>query len=597
MRKILFILLLPFFANAGTTYYVKVAGGSGAGTSDATAWSYAKFNSVTLVAGDSVLFKRGDLFYGALTVSTTGNSSNRIVYSCYGTGAKPLISGFTTLSGWSSIGGGVYQTACASCKLTDNMVTRDGVEQVIGRYPNSGYLTYQSASGSSSITSSSLSGTPNYTGGQVAIRTNEYTTDRCSITSQSGGTINYTSVSGYNATPGFGFFIQKDSLTLDSLGEWYMSASGNMKMYFGGNTPSSYVIKTTTVDTLVFVLSKNYITFDNIDFEGGNVFTIYSGATDHMTVQHCSINFSGANGIFYGGAVTNLNISYDTINHSNSDGIYSSPYLCANNYIGYNVIKNNGTVGMGLYDGYVGIQYVTNRSVIEYNEVDTSGYAGIYYYGDSLNVRNNTINYFCFLKQDGGGIYSYPGSDTATYIPSTVANNTIMNGIGATAGGIPVAIAEARGYYEVDGIYLDLNSSQAIVSGNNISNCAASGIYLNQNHSITVTGNTLTNNNNGLFVVGAPTYGITFSNNTIQKLRTSNSFTFYYFVSTPYTLPVTSNNNYIGGFDTDSSFKYSTGTGIKKTWVDWITSNATSDGNSVLTSCIRAYGRHNIKFN
>lgn len=598
MKKLLTILfLLPVFVDA-TTRYVKVAGGTGAGTDDATAWSYAKFNSTTLVAGDSVLFKRGDVFYGALTVSTTGTISNKIVYSCYGTGSKPVISGFTTLSAWTSLGGGVWYSSCPSCKLTDNIVTRDGVVQKIGRYPNSGYLTFESAVSNTSITDNELTGTPNWTGGEVVIRKNNSIIDRNAITSHSGSTINYTSGSAYPGTANFGYFIQNDSLTLDSLGEWFLSPSKNMKMYFGAGNPSTYTIKTSIVDTLVHLLSKAYITFASIDFEGANVFALYVGDAIGVTIKNCYINYSGRDGIFYGGLVTNLNISYDTINHSNNNGISESNYLSSNEYIGYNLIKNSGTIaGMGMSgDGnYIGMYNISYRSVVEYNEVDSSGYIGIHFYGDSMRVRNNIVDYFCFLKYDGGGIYTYVGNDSVTFVPTIVSDNTISNAIGALEGTTSLGYSN-EGFYEADGIYLDVNSSQITLSGNTISNCVGSSIFLMQSHAITVSGNTLTNNHNGLLVrynSGHPTHSITFTGNTVTKATGANTFVFFDWENSPYNPIAIDNNTYIGGYANDLSFKYYnySGATANKTFTGWKTSmTGTSDLNSTLSAIFNDSG-------
>src|SRR5690349_8558108 len=59
-----------------------------------------KLNSFfsNLKPGDSVLFKKGDVFYGSITISASGTSSLPIVLGAYGAGAKPIISGFTTIS-------------------------------------------------------------------------------------------------------------------------------------------------------------------------------------------------------------------------------------------------------------------------------------------------------------------------------------------------------------------------------------------------------------------------------------------------------------------------------------------------------------------
>src|SRR6266542_3682187 len=64
-----------------------------------------KLNSFfsNLKPGDSVLFKRGDTFYGSITINVSGTPSLPIVLGAYGAGAKPIISGFTTISSWTNL--------------------------------------------------------------------------------------------------------------------------------------------------------------------------------------------------------------------------------------------------------------------------------------------------------------------------------------------------------------------------------------------------------------------------------------------------------------------------------------------------------------
>ena len=95
--KILTILLLALsFPVFGTTYYVKNGGDNGAaGTSDGTAWAtISKVNSVSFSAGDTIKFNRGDSWREYIALSCrSGTSGGRVVYTSYGTGAKPIIYG------------------------------------------------------------------------------------------------------------------------------------------------------------------------------------------------------------------------------------------------------------------------------------------------------------------------------------------------------------------------------------------------------------------------------------------------------------------------------------------------------------------------
>jgi len=165
-------------AHASNYYFSVVSGDDSLSPAQAqnpnTPWkSIDKLNSFfsNLQPGDSVLFKRGDVFYGSITVTKSGTGMSPIILGAYGTGGRPVINGLTTLSSWTPVSSGIYQSLCTSCSVNVNLVVVNGSQQPLGRSPNTGYLTYQSHSGNTSITDNNLSGTPNWTGAEVVIKT------------------------------------------------------------------------------------------------------------------------------------------------------------------------------------------------------------------------------------------------------------------------------------------------------------------------------------------------------------------------------------------------------------------------------------------
>ena len=77
------------YTASGKVYYVSASGSdSNNGTSENTPWkSLSKVSSVSLSSGDVVLFKRGDVFRGQLSMK------DGVTYSAYGQGSKPCIYG------------------------------------------------------------------------------------------------------------------------------------------------------------------------------------------------------------------------------------------------------------------------------------------------------------------------------------------------------------------------------------------------------------------------------------------------------------------------------------------------------------------------
>ncbi len=493
MRKALLLLLVCVnLAVSAKDYYVSSTGNDSAdGLSSSTAWkTISKVNSVSSLfnPGDKILFRRGDVFAGTLIMSKSGVAGNPITIGAYGSGANPVITGFITISDWDSYGGGIYYKS-VSCESSPNIVTVNGVNTPIGRWPNSDYLTIDSHSSNRSITDSELPSSPNWTGAEVVIRKQPYIWDRNKITSHSGSTISYTSGSNYSAKDGYGYFIQNDIKTLDRQGEWYHNGT-NFYMHFGSSSPENYSVKISVRDILINVDKVNYITIENISLEGANKYAVQVRDAGYITIQNCNINFTGNTAIYgpFWGSSPNCKIINNTISNSNNNAItLNSDHTNAT--ISGNNIKNTGMiVGMGESgDGtYKGIYASGDNGIIQYNTVENTGYVGIDFFGNNTTVAYNFVNNFNLVKNDGGGIYTYTGTKTPRY-GQKVTNNIILNGIGYGKG-IPDNEVHASG------IYTDDRSRSILIADNTIANCNSSGIFIHNAHEIEITGNTLYNN-------------------------------------------------------------------------------------------------------
>ncbi|HEU5364424.1 MAG TPA: hypothetical protein VFU62_02770, partial [Hanamia sp.] len=194
---LLTFVIFAFTANA-TTYYISNDGNdSNSGTDASSPWqTINRLNSASLFPGDNVLFRRGDTFYGSIVVTSSGTSGSPITFGGYGSGAKPVITGFTNITSWTNIGGNIWESNNTVSNLPyTNMVAVNGVNTAMGRYPNStgpntGYLTIASASGGNSITSATSLGS-NWSGAGIVIRKDRFVIERGTINNQSGNTLYY----------------------------------------------------------------------------------------------------------------------------------------------------------------------------------------------------------------------------------------------------------------------------------------------------------------------------------------------------------------------------------------------------------------------
>lgn len=486
---------LTSLVSYATDYYVSSAGNDSAtGLSSSTPWqSISKVNSVFsgLNPGDRVLFRRGDYFYGSLQISRSGASGNPITISVYGTGASPVISGFTTISGWNSYGSGIYSRT-VSCQSRPNIVTVNDVNTPIGRWPNTGFLTIDSHSSNTSITDSEMPSSPDWTGAEVVIRKAPWIWDRNNITDHSGTTLYYATGSDYQPGNGNGYFIQNSIRTLDQQGEWYYDGS-TFYMYFGSADPDNYVVKVSSIDQIASLLGRNYITFDNLTFEGANLYAVQISNSDYVTVQNCNIRFTGNTAIYgpWNGTSPDCKILNNTISNSNNIGIRLMGDH-TNAVVSGNKVSASGLIiGMGLSgDGtYMGVTVNGEGSLIQYNTIENTGYVGINFSGNNTVVSNNLINRFNLIKNDGGGIYTYVGTGTAR-TGQKVTNNIVLDGTGYGQG-LP------DNAFNAHGIYMDDRVRNVVVTDNTVANCSSNGIYLHNAHEIEINRNTFYNNGSG----------------------------------------------------------------------------------------------------
>ena len=206
MKRIASILLLVLsLPLAATNYYVKDDGNDAdSGLSDATAWQTlsqvtTEWYNGTFAAGDSILLKRGVIFYGKITVWESGTSGSPIVIGAYGTGAAPIITGMQTLVSWTQLGGGsIYYATVSGAEDQTNIVVVDGVPVGMGRYPDAGTnLTYTTGT-TSTITDPELPASPDYDGAEVVISKTDWVYDRCLVTDHTGTVVTYSNL-GYGA--------------------------------------------------------------------------------------------------------------------------------------------------------------------------------------------------------------------------------------------------------------------------------------------------------------------------------------------------------------------------------------------------------------
>lgn len=507
-----------------STYYVSNAGNDASdGRTPQTAWrTIDKVNASmgSIQPGESVLFRRGDTFYGTINVTKSGTAENPITFGAYGTGDKPTITGFTDImSGWASVGNGIYSRDIIADQQT-NMLLIDGSQYAMGRWPKgTTYNTFESHDGSLSITDNTLPSAPDWTGADVVIRQNWWTQTRFKILDHNGTTIIYNDGSVPNATTevynNFGYFIQNDLSTLyidPTYGEWYHDfAAQKLYVYFGAEDPSTKIVKVATKGNLVNNSTADYVTISNLNFIGctSTALSFTQYMCTNITINDCSIQYAGLDGISDLGEDTS--IYRNTIEYCNQGGIV---FTGDNGRVQFNTIKNIGLLsGQAYMNGRsTAIRIGSTNAIVHSNYIQNIGYNGISGgTGTSASVKYNYIDNVCRTINDGGGIYHGQSNSVTPPGQWIIEYNIILNGYGNTLG------TSTPTTYLAEGIYLDSYCRDASVRYNICANNRGTGIKIGSGRYNIIEDNLCFNNYEAqLYVLGSWSYP-TIIDNTILR--------------------------------------------------------------------------------
>lgn len=502
MKKIFLFLILvcSILISQATIYYVDSSitdTNVGSATPDFTTYNPTTFSTSTGTAsvyksvddinlkvfagGDQLLFRKGQTWVGTYDIERDGTAVNFTIGS-FGTGANPILTGFQTItSGWTEkpTGSGIYFKIVSS-ESAIQIVTIDGVQYGMGRYPNAGiYLSYESSTSNISITDTEGFGTTNWIGAEAVITKNGFTIDRCPITNQVGNVLTYVNNIGgttrsANATGNY--FIQNSKATLNQYGEWCYK-SDSLFVFFGTTVnPTTKTVKAATKDYIIYDDSfEKYVVIDGLIIEGANKDALrFPSGNDYITIQNCTIKNIG------GFAIKTSRTYTEVLNNAISytgGGVYTNAAYTSDpslSHITGNSFSYIGTTEGQVYKIVDAIVITSNEDglIAQYNIIDHCGYMGIYFMdGKQGEIRNNLIKYAAQVIFDSGAIY-INGVQTGTVIDNNIVD---------VSGG--------------NGIYLDEKCDGAIVTDNSLFNCSLTGIYLNMAHNNTITGNISYNNN------------------------------------------------------------------------------------------------------
>ena len=495
--------ILPFFLSlifiscqlSATNYYVRSDGGTGIGTSDKTAWSYAYFltRAQKLSPGDSVFFRNSDVF----PVTGQLNAQSNVYYGTYGKGEKARLTGFQTFTSWNSEGNGVFS---APLGYDVDFLMFDGVQRGKGRYPKATYAfnTYdgagKNADGTGYIIDSKLSSSPSWAGATAVVRCDGQQWNRKEVVSQSGTQLTFST--SENWQKGNGYFFTNHPNVLTSafgavVGDWrYDDAARRIYMYFGNDNPNKHDVSIPLATAIINIPSKTGVTIDGLCVEGGSTGVSISNSCTNVTVKNCEVRYNNT-GIGASGASDRCNILDNYVHHSPQKGI-AGPITPTNYLIQGNRVVNSGMIigaGASGPSSYSAIYFEGGTGfTVRRNYIDSVGFIGIRCFrGKDVLVEENVIKNFGFTKDDNGAIYAWAADKDSSYARFTnriVRRNIIVNG--RTEGANGVAGSPKR----ENGLYLDSRSHHILFDGNIVDNVNGFGcIILAGCQDITATNN------------------------------------------------------------------------------------------------------------
>jgi len=519
MKRLLPVLLFTTSTAHATSYYVANNGNdANNGLTPTTAWqTINKVNTATFANNDSVLFKRGNVFRGAV-------SSNKfplgIRYDAYGTGANPVIAGSIKITNWnpSALGANIYEADVSTFIKVDSNGVENTIENLfvngklmtIARYPNvtspdkTNWLKVGATAGTNSFTDPVLAAYNKpidyWKDATLRIRTYSWTYKVFPITaSLTNGKITATGLG--TQLPEWGYFIDGKLSELDYPGEWYYDANVK-KVYLypiQAVHPNTLLVEGSTYKTGINIywhehnsVIKN-LTFRHFIDSGVNI-----NSSDNVKVQNCRFEYN-LSGISVWNAA-NLLISGNTFEQQLSTGISlsaASYFSVINSVIEKNKITNTGMIPLYCrrYSGVcygIGMSVFGKGFIIRQNVLENTGWTGMYLKdGGSHVVENNVIRKALSLLNDGGAVAVGSNDNVirGNFLLDSVGNVDQSNGCGSTAT-TPCMHHASYGM----GVGADNNYKNIVVESNTIAGNNDWAIRFNAFTNSKIMNNTLFNN-------------------------------------------------------------------------------------------------------
>jgi hypothetical protein len=518
----LFFAGISFNSNAKNYYLSSDGNDTNKGISISASWkSIDRLNRQKLSPGDSVFFKCGDVFAGEILIAASGTPAKPVVYTSYGSGSNPVITGAVELTVWES-SVKEYLTSNVDSKVYSLFCNKK--KETLARYPNSGYLKIDGGGGCKlkfydfDLTQENAY----WNGSDIRFKSYDWEWRKSKVTDFSNHQLTIADSSSNRFNPGWGYFLDNKFDELDTIGEWYYSDSEKKIFYI----PENKNISGKRVEACIFrdgiTINENVsnIMIENLTltmFENSAVWA--KGNNENIRIYRNTINSIINTAIFLDLHSKKCSIESNIIKDISGRGIFAlEPEFLS--------VKRNRILRIGLSPGYgisgvngmVGIAIanieelktensrIAHDNIIAYNLVDSIGYGGIRLDGANNVLEFNEVGNVMIYLSDGAAIYCWAKGKYYTH-DNIIRNNIIYNCTGNRE-----ATPSPKNVI-ANGVYVDNNCYNIQVANNTVYNISGSGIHVNSDaYDNKVTGNTIYNCGTGFSIAEWATPGTTYGN-------------------------------------------------------------------------------------
>lgn len=420
------------------------------------------------LAGESVLFHRGDRFEGALEIN-----QKDIRFGAYGEGERPVLTGARYVSGdWSLVAGraNVYKTQIPS-EVTDvAMVLRESTSLPLGRTPNgdlskeSGFYTFTDRI-QTSIHDPELTDAEKLAGSEIILRKNVWKYSPYQVTTVEGTTVNFLNDEivpkkrGDGFLKGASYFFQKHVDTLDVDGEWFFDTSKHTLYLCADTKPLPKSIQYSAEPVVINIANTEGTALQGLRIEMAGSVGMKVATSQNVAVRDCEITFCGGDGISVD--TSSAQIENNSIHGCLGSGIKTSGE-------GRVVVTRNNLSDIGLIagraSGRYGIHLMGGNSEVSYNKLTHIGYIGLRHSGGNNLIRRNIFDSYNLVMYDGGAIYSNRNQE-GTIIEENIIRNGMANKVGTGTGDPALNVKTPL----CTGIQCDLFTEGMIIRYNTIS--------------------------------------------------------------------------------------------------------------------------------